>query len=85
MYVKVGLVIGEAERLLVPISAVIERGEVTGVYVIDPKGQVSLRYVRPGHRRGDTLEILAGLTAGERVALDPIAASAQVFAVRQTP
>ena len=85
MYVKVGLVIGEAERLLVPVSAVIERGEVTGIYVIDPKGQVSLRYVRPGHRLGDKLEILAGLTAGERVALDPIAASAQVFAVRQTP
>lgn len=85
MYVKVGLVIGEVERLLVPVSAVIERGDVTGVYVIDPKGQVSLRYVRPGHRLGDQLEILAGLTAGERVALDPIAASAHVFAVRQTP
>lgn len=85
MYVKVGLVIGEAKRLLVPASAVIERGEVTGVYVIESRGEVSLRYVRPGHRLGDKLEILAGLNAGDRVALDPIAASAQVFAVRQTP
>jgi hypothetical protein len=78
MYVKVGLVIGEADRLLVPVSAVIERSEVTGVYVIDSHGQVSLRYVRSGHRFGDQLEILSGLVAGERVALDPIAASAQV-------
>ena len=80
MYVKVGLVIGEADRLLIPASAVVERSEVTGVYVIDPKGQVSLRYVRPGHRFGDKLEILAGLAAGERIALDPIAASARIAA-----
>jgi RND family efflux transporter MFP subunit len=78
MYVKVGLVIGEADRILVPVSAVIERSEVTGVYVIDSHGQVSLRYVRPGHRFGDKLEILSGLAAGERIALDPTAASAQV-------
>jgi RND family efflux transporter MFP subunit len=78
MYVKVGLVIGEAERLLVPASAIVERGEVTGVYVIDKGGQVSLRYVRPGHRFGDQLEILAGLAPGDRVAVDPIAAGARV-------
>ena len=78
MYVKVGLVIGEADRLLIPASTVVERSEVTGVYVIDPHGQVSLRYVRPGHRFGDKLEILAGLTAGERIALDPIAASTRI-------
>jgi RND family efflux transporter MFP subunit len=78
MYVKVGLVIGEADRILVPVSAVIERSEVTGVYVIDGHGQVSLRYVRPGHRFGDQLEILSGLVAGERIALDPIGASARV-------
>ncbi|MFI4891085.1 MAG: efflux RND transporter periplasmic adaptor subunit [Steroidobacterales bacterium] len=78
MYVKVGLVIGEADRLLVPASAVIERSEVTGVYVIDSHGQVSLRYVRPGHRFGDRLEILSGLAAGESIALDPVAASARI-------
>ena len=78
MYVKVGLVIGEADRLLIPVSAVVERSEVTGVYVIDARGLVSLRYVRPGHRFGEQLEILAGLAAGERIALDPVAAGAAV-------
>ena len=78
MYVKVGLVIGEAQRILVPASAVLERSEVTGIYVVDARGQVSLRYVRPGHRIGDKLEILSGLAPGERIALDPIAASARI-------
>ena len=80
MYVKVGLVIGEADRLLIPASAVVERSEVTGVYVIDAKAQVSLRYIRRGHRFGENLEVLAGLMAGETIALDPIAASARLVA-----
>jgi RND family efflux transporter MFP subunit len=78
MYVKVGLVIGQADRLLVPATALIERSEVTGVYVLDANGQVSLRYVRPGHRFGDRLEILSGLAAGEHIALDPVAASGRL-------
>ncbi|MGO9994477.1 MAG: efflux RND transporter periplasmic adaptor subunit [Steroidobacteraceae bacterium] len=84
MYVKVGLVVGEADRLLIPLSAVVERSEVTGVYVLDAHGLVSLRYVRPGQHVGDKLEILAGLAPGERIALDPIAASAQAAASEPT-
>ncbi len=76
MYVKVGLVVGDAERILVPASALVERSEVTGVYVLDAAGHPALRYVRPGHRLGDRVEILAGLAAGERIALDPVAAGA---------
>jgi hypothetical protein len=34
--------------------------------------------VRPGHRFGDKIEILSGLSAGERIALDPVAASARL-------
>ncbi len=78
MYVKVGLVIGQVDRLLVPATAVIERSEVTGVYVVDSKGEVSLRYVRPGHHFGDRIEILSGLSSGERIALDPVTASARL-------
>ncbi len=82
MYVKVGLMIGEADRLVIPVSAVIERSEVSGVYVIDAQGLAGLRYVRKGHQLGETVEILAGLSSGDRVALDPIAASASVVAAQ---
>jgi RND family efflux transporter MFP subunit len=74
MFVKVGFVVGEADRLLVPARALIERSEVTAVYVIDVSGNTSLRQVRLGHHFGDKVEVLAGLAAGERVAVDPIAA-----------
>jgi RND family efflux transporter MFP subunit len=74
MFVKAAFVIGEAQRLLVPWNAVVERGEVTAVYVIEPNGGISLRQVRLGHRFAADVEILAGLDAGERIATDPIAA-----------
>jgi RND family efflux transporter MFP subunit len=74
MFVKVGFVIGEADRLLVPESAVVERGEVTSVYVVDAQNAISLRQLRLGQRFGDDVEVLAGLRAGEHVALDPMAA-----------
>jgi RND family efflux transporter MFP subunit len=74
MFVKVGFVVGETGRLLVPRTAGVERSEVTGLYVLDAKGNTSLRQVRLGHRFDDRVEVLAGLHEGERVALEPASA-----------
>lgn len=62
-------------RLLVPLSAIVRRTEVTALYVVAGDGSVTLRQVRLGETRGDRVEVLAGLAAGERVALDPLAAA----------
>lgn len=75
MTVKVAFAVGQAERLLVPASALVQRGEVSGVYVIDPDHAVLLRQLRLGHRFGDKVEVLSGLAKGERIALDPQAAA----------
>jgi RND family efflux transporter MFP subunit len=74
MFVKVGFITGEAQRLLVPRVAIVERSEMRAVYVVAPDGRVSLRQVRLGHAQGDSIEVLAGVDAGELVALDPTAA-----------
>lgn len=78
MFVKVGFVIGEADRLLVPSRALVERSEVMAVYVVDAGNRTSLRQLRIGHRFDDTVEVLAGLQEGERIALDPVAAMKQL-------
>lgn len=73
--VKVAFVSGEEERILIPADSVVRRGEVTGAYVVDDNGRVSLRYLRLGTPAADgRVPVLAGLVAGERVATDPIAA-----------
>src|SRR5215469_6731525 len=78
MFVKVGFVTGEAERLLVPARAVVERSEVTAVYLTGAGGRISMRQVRLGERFGDRIEILSGLVAGDHVALDPLAAAREL-------
>jgi multidrug efflux system membrane fusion protein len=66
---------GRPPRLFVPAAALVRRAELSAVYVIDPQGRPLLRQVRPGPALGTEIEILAGVTAGERVALDPQAAA----------
>ncbi|MCP5471216.1 MAG: efflux RND transporter periplasmic adaptor subunit [Steroidobacteraceae bacterium] len=74
MFVKVGFVVGQAQRLMVPASAVVRRSEVTGVYVWTADGRTALRQVRLGQLTEGRYEIAAGLVAGDQVALEPLAA-----------
>lgn len=64
-----------SQRLAIPAAAVVRRAELTGVYVIDAQGKPQLRQVRLGRAAGDSVEVLAGVAAGERVATDPQAAA----------
>lgn len=73
MFIKVGFIVGETERLLIPQDAVVRRSELSAVYVVDGDG-VALRQVRLGRRYADNVEVLAGLTEGESVATDPVQA-----------
>lgn len=78
VFARAHFVVGSAPRLLVPREAVLRRSEVTAVYVIDAKGYPQLRQVRLGAAADEqSVEVLAGLKAGERVALDPVKAGMQ--------
>jgi RND family efflux transporter MFP subunit len=74
-YARASIVTGRARALAIPQAAVLKRSEVTAVYVIDAQDRVQLRQVRLGESAGEGLvEVLAGLIAGERVALEPVRA-----------
>ena len=62
-------------RLEVPAASVVRRAEMTGLYVVGNDGRALLRQVRLGPVRGDRVEVLSGVSAGERVELDPQAAA----------
>lgn len=72
-FVKIGFVVGETERVLLPAGAIVHRSELTAVYVVG-EAAVTLRQIRVGRRYGDRVEVLAGLAPGEVVAADPVAA-----------
>lgn len=73
MFARVHFTIGQARKLTVPAAAILRRGEVIGVYVLDDKGGARLRQVRLGEPvAGGDLEILAGINPGERISLTPV-------------
>lgn len=64
----------QSDRMVVPAGAVLRRGELTALYVVSGNG-FALKVVRLGAEHGgDGIEVLAGLTSGDLVALEPIKA-----------
>jgi multidrug efflux pump subunit AcrA (membrane-fusion protein) len=62
---------GERQSLRIPRSAVLERGQLQGVFVLDQNKVAGLRYVTLGKVSGGNVEVLAGLQNGERLVVAP--------------
>jgi RND family efflux transporter MFP subunit len=62
---------GERTALLIPRSAIVERGQLQGIYVLDQKRIAGLRYITLGKPSAQLVEVLAGLQAGEMLIRDP--------------
>lgn len=58
---------GEREVLTVPVGALINRAGIGGVFVVGQDGIAQFRMVRAGEARDGRMEVLSGLTDGERV------------------
>ena len=67
LFARVRLPRGEREAILVPKEAVVERGQLTGVFAVDPRGIVTYRLVRTGKAFEGGIEVLSGLQAGDRI------------------
>ncbi len=79
MFARVHFVTGQAEKLTVPASAVLRRGEVAAVYVQAADGRLSLRQLRLGDAVGrGEIEVLAGLATGDQVVTEPVKAAIQL-------
>ena len=61
---------GISRTILVPASAVVERGELTSVYVVGADGVARLRWIKAGRRFDQQVEILSGVNVGERVLME---------------
>ena len=54
----------------VPLSAIIRRGQLEGVYLFAPDSTLRLRWIRIGRTVDSTVEVVSGLFDGDLVALD---------------
>ena len=70
-FVQVALPLATTARLAIPNNALIIRGEGVRVAVVDAKGTVHLKTIQVGRNYGERVEVLEGLSNGERVVLNP--------------
>ena len=59
--------VGSAPGIALPLAAVREKGALTAVWTVDAAQTARLRIVKTGRQLGERIEIVSGLSAGERV------------------
>ncbi|RJR21190.1 MAG: efflux RND transporter periplasmic adaptor subunit [Nitrospiraceae bacterium] len=66
-YAKVTFPLGKKTALSVPEGAIVTKGELKGVYTVNQQGIITLRLVKTGKQHDGMVEILTGLSSGERI------------------
>ena len=56
----------QTDRVLVPESALVKQGQLTGIYTIGTGNIAILRWLRTGKNFGNQVEVLSGLSANEQ-------------------
>lgn len=56
----------QTDRVLVPESALVKQGQLTGIYTIGTGNIAILRWLRTGKNFGNQVEVLSGLSASEQ-------------------
>lgn len=67
LHARVRIPVGIRSTVLLPRSVIVEKGQLTGVYVVGRENIITYRLVRLGKPHGENMEILSGLRAGEQV------------------
>lgn len=70
-YVQVALPLSASQAMLVPTNALLFRAEGARVAVVDGNGRVTLKAVTLGRNYGESVEVLDGLAADQRLVLNP--------------
>jgi RND family efflux transporter MFP subunit len=70
MFARVEVSIGQREAVVVPRKALHERGQLTGVWIVNEKDEAHLRWIRVGRRLDEQVEVVSGLQGGETIVID---------------
>ncbi len=62
---------GTREALLIPLAALVSRGQLQNAYVVGMDGTASLRYITIAPVDDKRIEVLSGLQPGEKVVVEP--------------
>ena len=71
MFARVFIPIGGTDVLSLPQTAIVEEGQLTGVFIVDDRQTARFRLVRTGRILGDQVEIVSGLQQGVKYVVKP--------------
>lgn len=71
MFARVVIRTGEEQMMLIPASAVVPQGQLTGIFIVDDHQIARFRLIRAGRRFDDAVEIVTGLDEGQRFVRTP--------------
>ena len=81
MYIAINFQVGVTNALVAPQDAIVNRGEVTAIYVKNDTG-IQFRQIKTGRiyqtDSGTQIEVLSGLNEGESVVMNPSAAISHI-------
>ena len=71
LFARVSVPVGRESVLLIPRSAIVTQGQLTGVFVVRENNIARFRIIRTARNFEDRVEVVTGLKAGERYVVDP--------------
>jgi multidrug efflux pump subunit AcrA (membrane-fusion protein) len=71
MFARVVIRTGEERLMLIPASAVVPQGQLTGIFIVDDDQIARFRLIRTGRHFEDSVEIITGLNEGQRFIRSP--------------
>ena len=66
MFANVRIQSGNESCILIPEDALIQRGQLTGLWAVNQHNEALLRWIRTGKKYGNKVKILSGLSHGEK-------------------
>ena len=69
LFGRAAIPLGRRQAIQVARQAIVERGQLQGVYVVGQDNIARFRLIRTGAMRRDAVEVLSGLTSGEQIVL----------------
>jgi len=69
LFGRAAIPLGRRQAIQVARQAIVERGQLQGVYVVGQDNIARFRLIRTGATRQDAVEVLSGLTSGEQIVL----------------
>lgn len=72
LYALARFPVAQKEAITVPQTAIVQRGQLTGVYIVGVDGTVHFRIVTTGRTSEGMVEILSGISEGDEIASSDI-------------